>query len=37
MFLYAKLVLVNLYDMHTREQVINAIKHENFPQGLKQA
>lgn len=37
MFLYAKLVLVNLYDMHTREQVINAIKHENFPQGLRQA
>ncbi|OAL02432.1 C2H2 domain-containing protein [Phaeosphaeriaceae sp. SRC1lsM3a] len=37
MFLYAKLVLENLFDLNIREKVIDAIKHENFPRGLEQA
>lgn len=37
MFLYAKLVLENLFALNTREKVFDAIKHENFPQGLKGA
>lgn len=37
MFLYAKLVLENLFELSTREEMFNAIKHENFPQGLKEA
>ncbi|KAH7087771.1 C2H2 domain-containing protein [Paraphoma chrysanthemicola] len=37
MFLYAKLVLVNLYELNTRERVIDAIKSENFPRGLEEA
>ncbi|KAH5050480.1 hypothetical protein HBH96_186180 [Parastagonospora nodorum] len=37
MFLYAKLVLTNLLALPTRLEVINAIQHERFPQGLKEA
>jgi hypothetical protein len=37
MFLYAKLVLENLFALNTREKVFDAIKRENFPQGLKEA
>ncbi|KAH5205185.1 hypothetical protein HBI18_154700 [Parastagonospora nodorum] len=37
MFLYAKLVLTNLLALPTRMEVINAIQHESFPQGLKEA
>jgi len=37
MFLYAKLVLNNLLALPTRLEVINAIQHERFPQGLKDA
>lgn len=37
MFLYAKLVLENLFNLNTREKVIDSIKHENFPRGLEQA
>jgi hypothetical protein len=37
MFLYAKLVLENLFALNTRGQVIDAIKDENFPRGLEQA
>lgn len=37
MFLYATLVLKNLYSSATREQLVDAIKEENFPDGLKAA
>ena len=37
MFLYAKLVLENLFALNTREKVVDAIKQENFPLGLKEA
>ncbi|CAI6333480.1 unnamed protein product [Periconia digitata] len=37
MFLYAKLVMENLYHQPTRGDLMNAIKHENFPDGLKGA
>jgi hypothetical protein len=37
MFLYAKLVLENLFQLNTKGQVIDAIRHENFPRGLEQA
>jgi hypothetical protein len=37
MFLYAKLVLENLFALNTKGQVIDAIRHENFPRGLEQA
>ncbi|KAH8733175.1 hypothetical protein GQ44DRAFT_821389 [Phaeosphaeriaceae sp. PMI808] len=37
MFLYAKLVLENLFELNTREKVIHDIQQENFPQGLKEA
>lgn len=37
MFLYAKLVLNNLLALPTRLEVTNAIQHERFPQGLKDA
>lgn len=37
MFLYASLVLQNLLSQPTREMLLNAIKRENFPDGLKAA
>lgn len=37
MFLYAKLVMENLYKQPTRDSLIKAIKKENFPNGLKEA
>jgi hypothetical protein len=37
MFLYAKLVMDNLYNQPTRGDMIEAIKLENFPDGLKEA
>ncbi|KAF2680197.1 C2H2 domain-containing protein [Lentithecium fluviatile CBS 122367] len=37
MFLYAKLVMDNLCHQPTREDLLDAIRHENFPHGLKEA
>ncbi|KAL5121669.1 hypothetical protein ACEQ8H_000355 [Pleosporales sp. CAS-2024a] len=37
MFLYAKLVLTNMYALHTRQEVIEAMQKETFPHGLKEA
>ena len=37
MFLYAKLVLENLFAWNTRKEVFHAIKQENFPDDLKEA
>lgn len=37
MFLYANLVMQNLFQQPTREDMINAIRKENFPRGLEEA
>lgn len=37
MFLYAKLVMDNLFHQPTREDLLDAIITENFPDGLKEA
>jgi hypothetical protein len=37
MFLYAKLVMDNLWHQPTRDDLLDAIKKENFPDGLKEA
>ena len=37
MFLFAKLVLTNLYGQTTREQLYNELLPEQFPRGLGQA
>jgi len=37
MFLYAKLVLLDLHACMTLGELLNAIKTENFPPGLKEA
>lgn len=37
MFLYARLVLQNLHVQPTREEVLDAIKKDNFPDGLQEA
>lgn len=37
MFLYAKLVMENLEAQPTRNDLLDAIKQENFPDGLKEA
>jgi hypothetical protein len=37
MFLYAKLVLLNLNASPTRAELMDAIKEENFPFGLEGA
>jgi hypothetical protein len=37
MFLYATLVMENLFAQYTREDLIDAIREVNFPAGLKEA
>jgi hypothetical protein len=37
MFLYAKLVMGNLYNQPTRQQLLEEITTSRFPQGLEQA
>lgn len=37
MFLFAKLVMRNLYEQPTRESLLDAIKNGNFPTGLRDA
>ena len=37
MFLFAKLVMLNLYDQITREHFINEINESRFPRGLQEA
>lgn len=37
MFLYAKLVMDNLFHQPTRGDLIDAIRLEDFPDGLKEA
>ncbi|KAF1946974.1 C2H2 domain-containing protein [Clathrospora elynae] len=37
MFLYAKLVMLNLHASPTRGDLVDAIKEDNFPDGLKEA
>ncbi|KAH6622333.1 C2H2 domain-containing protein [Boeremia exigua] len=37
MFLYARLVMENLYAQPTREDLMEGIRQDNFPQGLKGA
>jgi len=37
MFLYAKLVMLNLFRQPTLGDLKDSIREENFPQGLKDA
>lgn len=37
MFLYAELVLQNLFQQVNREDLFSAIQKENFPKGLQEA
>ena len=37
MFLYAKLVMGNLYAQPTKQQILGEIEISRFPQGLEQA
>jgi hypothetical protein len=37
MFLYAKLVMENLLNQPTQEDLLDAITARNFPDGLKEA
>jgi hypothetical protein len=37
MFLYAELVMQNLFQQPTWEDLIDGIRKENFPEGLKEA
>jgi hypothetical protein len=37
MFLFAKLVMVNLFAQTTREQLLGETKPSRFPNGLEQA
>ena len=37
MFLYVKLVLVNLYAFNTRAELFDAIKADHFPKELRDA
>jgi len=37
MFLYAKLVLLDLHQCTTLAELLDAIKTDNFPPGLKEA